>query len=116
VEEESGRTVTPYEHDLILRYAIVGIFVILATAALSITKVIALPVTAGVIFGLVLGPVVDWLVRHGVPQLLAAFIVVLVGVLLLIGSLTVLAVPIASWSDQFPAMLAALRSKLAGVL
>lgn len=116
VEEESGSTVTPYEHDLILRYAIVGIFVIMATAALSITKVIALPVTAGVIFGLVLGPGVDWLVRHGVPQLLAAFIVVLVGVLLLIGALTVLAVPIATWSDQFPAMLAALRSKLAGAL
>lgn len=116
VEEESGSTVTPYEHDLILRYAIVGIFVILATAALSITKVIALPVTAGVIFGLVLGPVVDWLVRHGVPQLLAAFLVVLVGVLLLLGSLTVLAVPIATWIDQFPAMLAGLRSKLSGVL
>ncbi|KFC70902.1 putative permease [Bosea sp. LC85] len=116
VEEDNGRSVTPHEHDLILRYAIVGIFVILATAALSITKVIALPVTAGVIFGLVLGPVVDWLVRHGVPQLLAAFLVVLVGVLLLLGSLTVLAVPIATWIDQFPAMLAGLRSKLAGVL
>lgn len=114
-EETNGSSVTPYEHDLILRYAIVGIFVILATAALSITKVIAMPVTAGVIFGLVLGPVVDWLVRHGMPQLLAAFLVVLLGVLLLLGALTVLAVPIAAWIDQVPAMLEALQSKLVGV-
>lgn len=104
--------VTPREHDLIVRYAIIGIFVVLATAALSITKVIALPVTAGVIFGLVLGPLVDWLVRRKVPQLLAAALVVMLFLGVLIGSLTVLAVPIAAWSDQFPAMLAALKSKL----
>lgn len=112
---EESQGVTPSEHDLILRYAIIGIFVILATAALSLTKVIALPITAGIIFGLVLGPPVDWLVRHGVPQFLAATMVVLLGVALLLGAVTVLAVPIAAWSDQFPAMLAALRAKLSGV-
>ncbi|WP_181832581.1 AI-2E family transporter [Bosea caraganae] len=112
--EDTGE-VTPYEHDLILRYAIVGIFVILATAALYLTRVIALPVTAGVIFGLVLGPSVDWLVRRGVPQLLAAALIVLLGVFVLLSAVTVLAVPIAAWSDQFPAMLAALRAKLSGV-
>jgi predicted PurR-regulated permease PerM len=106
--------VTAYEHDLILRYAIVGIFVILATATLYLTKVIALPITAGIIFGLVLGPVVDWLVRRGVPQHLSAAIVVLLGLAVLMMSITVLAVPIAGWSDQFPAMLAALQHKLAG--
>jgi predicted PurR-regulated permease PerM len=112
---EDDVDVTPYEHDLIVRYAIVGIFVILATAALYLTRVIALPVTAGVIFGLVLGPPVDWLVRHGVPQLLAAALIVLLGVFVLLSAVTMLAVPIAAWSDQFPAMLAALRAKLSGV-
>lgn len=111
--EETHDGVTPYEHDLILRYAIVGIFVILATAALHLTKVIALPVTAGVIFGLVLGPLVDWLVRHGAPQHLAAAIVVLLGLGMLLGAITVLAVPIAGWSDQAPAMMAALEAKMA---
>lgn len=111
--EETHDGVTPYEHDLILRYAIVGIFVILATAALHLTKVIALPVTAGVIFGLVLGPLVDWLVRHGAPQHLAAAIVVLLGLGVLLGAITMLAVPIAGWSDQAPAMMAALEAKLA---
>ncbi len=113
VEDDSD--VTAYEHDLILRYAIIGIFVILATTALSLTKVIALPITAGIIFGLVLGPVVDWLARHGVPQGLAAALVVILGIVVLLGAITVLAVPIAAWSDQLPAMLAALKSKLVGV-
>lgn len=113
VEHDIG--VTPYEHDLILRYAIVGIFVILATAALYLTRTISLPITAGLIFGLVLGPLVDWLVRHGVPQLLAAAVIVLLGVALLLSAVTVLAVPIAAWSDQVPAMLEALRTKLSGV-
>ncbi|WP_204321674.1 hypothetical protein, partial [Streptococcus pneumoniae] len=71
---------------------VVGIFVILATAALNITRVIALPVTAGVILGLVLGPVVDRLVRRGVPQHLAAAIVVLASIGVTLAALSLLAV------------------------
>ncbi|POR50295.1 AI-2E family transporter [Bosea psychrotolerans] len=113
--EEIQDEVTPYEHDLIVRYATVGIFVILATTTLYLTKVIALPVTAGVIFGLVLGPLVDWLVRRGIPQHLAAAMVVLLGLGLILFAITLLAVPIAGWSDQAPAMMAALKAKLASV-
>lgn len=114
VEETTGE-VTPYEHDLILRYAIVGIFIILFTAALYLMKVIAIPVTAGVIFGLVLGPLVDWMVRHHVPQHLAAALVVLLFVAVLMTAVGVLAVPFAAWSDQGPAMMAALKAKLSGL-
>lgn len=115
VEEQASGDVTPYEHDLILRYAIVGIFVILFTAALSMMKVIAIPVTAGVIFGLVLGPLVDWMVRHRVPQHLAAALVVLLFIAVLMIAIGVLAVPVAAWSDQGPAMATALKTKLSGV-
>lgn len=112
VEEQDE--VTPQEHDLILRYAILGIFVILAMAVLSLTKVIALPVTAGVIIGLVLGPLVDGLVRRGVPQHLAAALVVLLFLSLIVLALVLLAVPIAGWSDRFPEMMDALRTKTRG--
>jgi len=115
-ETSSGSEITPQDHDLIVRYAIVGIFVILATASLYLTRVIALPVTAGVIFGLVLGPPVDWMVRRNVPQHLAAALVVLSGVLLLLLLIGTLTVPIAAWSDQFPKMVSALKFKLVGVL
>ena len=107
--------VTPSEHDLIVRYTIIGIFVILATAALYLTRVIALPITAGIIFGLVLGPAVDSLVRRSVPQHLAAAIVVLAFLSVIVSAIMVLAVPVAGWSDQGPAMVAALKSKLAGI-
>jgi len=107
--------VTPYEHDLIVRYAIVGIFVILATASLALTKAVAMPVVAGVIFGLVLGPLVDWLVRYGAPQHAASALVVLLFIGLLLGAIAILAVPVAGWTDQAPAMMQALQTKLARV-
>lgn len=112
---EDNAEVTPSEHDLIVRYAIVGIFVILATASLALTKVIAMPIVAGVIFGLVLGPLVDVLARHRVPQHAAAALVVLFFIGLLLAAIAILAVPVAGWSDQAPAMMAALKTKLAGV-
>lgn len=111
---EELEEVTPQEHDLILRYAIVGIFVILATGVLSVTKVISLPITAGVIIGLVLGPLVDGLVRRNVPQHLAAAIVVLLFLALILTALMLLAVPIAGWSDKFPEMMSALQTKTRG--
>lgn len=112
---DEAEEVTPYEHDLIVRYAIVGIFIILATASLALTKVIAMPVTAGVIFGLVLGPLVDRLARYRVPQHAAAALVVLLFIGVLLGAIAILAVPVAGWSDQAPAMIAALQTKLAGI-
>jgi predicted PurR-regulated permease PerM len=115
-EVAAAGEITPQDHDLILRYAIVGIFIILATAALHLTRVISLPVTAGVIFGLVLGPPVDAMVRRGVPQHLAAGLVVLLGVILLLMLIGTLTVPIAAWSDQVPRMVYALKLKLVGVL
>lgn len=112
---EETEDVTPFEHDVIVRYATVGIFVILATASLALTKAVAMPVLAGVIVGLVLGPLVDWLVRYGAPQHAASALVVLLFIGLLFGAVAILAVPVAGWTDQAPAMMAALQAKLAGV-
>ena len=70
---------------------------------------------AGIIFGLVLGPLVDWLVRRAIPQHLAAAIIVFAGLAIILAAITVLAVPIAGWSDQAPAMMAALKAKLKDV-
>ncbi|HEV2556578.1 MAG TPA: AI-2E family transporter [Bosea sp. (in: a-proteobacteria)] len=113
--EDLDEDVTPSEHDLIVRYTIIGIFVILTTAALHLTQAITLPITAGVIFGLVLGPAVDWMVRRNVPQHLAAAIVVLLFLGVIASAIMVLAVPMAGWSDKAPAMMTALQTKLAGV-
>lgn len=88
------------DHDPILRYATLGIFVILAKAALAIARPIALPVTAGVVLGIVLGPMTDRIVRLGVPSPLAAGVVVLTVASALIGLLVLLATPLAMGIDQ----------------
>jgi predicted PurR-regulated permease PerM len=102
------------DHDPILRYATVGIFVIMATAALAIARPVALPVTAGIVFGLVLGPVSDALVRRGLPHAAAAGIVVLTGIVLLMGLFAILAAPVAMGADQIPAIIDTLRAKFDG--
>jgi predicted PurR-regulated permease PerM len=115
VELEDSTELTEHEHDLVLRYALVGVFLIHLFAVLWLTKVIALPLVAGVILGLVLGPAVDRLARWGVPQGLAAALMVLAGILFFTAIATVLAAPLALWFDSLPGIFAALRARLSGL-
>lgn len=107
---------TPQEHDLILRYSIVGIFVLMALAALWLAAAIAIPLAAGIIFGLVLGPVVDRLMRLGLPQGLASALVVLTGLLVVVLLIGIFAAPIAIWNDELPAITKALQARLAELI
>lgn len=104
------------DHDPILRYATLGIFIILATAALAIARPIALPVTAGIVLGIVLGPGTDRLVRYGLPSPLAAGVVVVTVASALIGLMVLLAAPLAMGIDQLPSIIATLRAKFDGLL
>ncbi len=103
------------DHDPVLRYSVLGIFLIFATAALAIARPVALPVTAGIVFGVVLGPLTDRLIRKGLPAPAAAGLVVVVGGLALISIFGMLAAPVAMGIDQLPAILATLRTKLDGL-
>lgn len=105
-----------HDHDLILRYAVVGIFVILGTAALYVSKTIMMPVLSGMILGLVLGPVVDRLVRLGLPQSAASGLLVVSAMMALGTAVSLLAAPFALWSDKLPSMLAALKDRLSGLM
>lgn len=104
------------DQDLIVRYCLVGIFTILVIAALYLAKSVAMPITAGVIFGLILGPATDRLVKVGLPQGLAAAVVVLLGMLLAVLLAAALAAPLAIWSDQLPRIVEALRLRLSGLM
>jgi predicted PurR-regulated permease PerM len=103
------------DHYPVLRYSVLGIFLILATAALAIARPVALPVAAGIVFGIVLGPVTDRLIRKGLPAAAAAGVVVIVAALALITIFGLLAAPVAMGIDQLPAILATLRAKLDGL-
>lgn len=110
-EDHSSGSLGPQDHDLVVRYALVGISVILLLTALSVAKAIAVPLTAGMIFGLVLGPVVDKLMRLGLPQAAAAALVLIIGVVLMVIVVGIFAAPFAIWSDQLPGILAALKNR-----
>ena len=101
-------------HDPMVRYATLGIFLILLIASLKIAQVVALPVTAGIILGLVLGPLADSISNRGVPRGLTAALIVISFVTLVLAAAGSLAVPVAVWSDQIPAMIGILRSKITG--
>jgi predicted PurR-regulated permease PerM len=102
--------------DPMVRYAVIGIFLIMATAALSIARSVALPVVAGAIFGLVLGPLVDRMVRHNIPQGLAAGLLVGTGTLLMALMVTIFAAPFAIWSDRLPGYVMAIKDRLSWVM
>jgi predicted PurR-regulated permease PerM len=103
------------DHDMVLRYALIGIFVIMATASLSVARAVAMPVVGGLIFGFVFGPLVDRMVRFGLPQGLAAGLIVAAGVLIMLVMFGIFAAPFAIWSDRLPGIISALRNRLSDV-
>jgi predicted PurR-regulated permease PerM len=103
------------EQDYVLRYATIGIFFILMIGALKISQPIALPVVAGLLLGLVMGPLADRMSNWGVPRALVAALLALIFVASILAIVGALAVPVALLSDQIPAMVNILRSKIAGI-
>jgi predicted PurR-regulated permease PerM len=104
------------DHDMIARYAVVGIFTMMAVGALWHAKVIAMPLVAGSLLGVVLGPLVDRLVRFGVPQTVAAAMLLLGVFSVALAIMALIAAPIALWADQLPGMAQLVRKKLAVLL
>jgi predicted PurR-regulated permease PerM len=111
VHEEAFEPLSQYHHDLIVRYCLLGIFILMAVGTLYVTKVVTLPLATGILFGMVLGPVVDTMAMRGLPQQAAAALIVAVIVAGMVSAAALLALPVASWSDQIPAMLRAIQAK-----
>jgi predicted PurR-regulated permease PerM len=103
-------------HDVVVRYAVVSICLILTMGALSLAKAIAVPLIAGLIFGFVLGPMVDRLMRLGMPQNAAAIFVVVLGVLFMMLIIGIFAAPFAIWSDQLPGIFMALQLRFSDLI
>ncbi len=103
------------DHDIVVRYAILGIFMMMCVGALWLTKTISMPLVAGTMLGLVMGPVVDRLVRLGMPQTGAALLLSLAVFLIFIVIVALVAAPIAIWADQLPGLVSAMRAKLSGL-
>lgn len=95
----------------IARFAIIGIFLFVVVVALSLGKAIALPLAAGAILGLILGPTADRLRSYGVPGWVtyAGILIILVS-----GITTVLLAvypTLVDWVVRAPELLTTLQQK-----
>jgi predicted PurR-regulated permease PerM len=104
------------DHDMVVRYAIVGIFLLMLVGALWHAKPIAMPLVAGSLLGLMLGPVIDRMVRAGIPQTVSATLLVMSVAMAALALLFLMAAPIALWADQLPGIVQVIRRKLAGMM
>jgi predicted PurR-regulated permease PerM len=102
----------PFSFDTLTRAAGIGIFVIAFLFAIWAAASIVVPVTAAVVLGLALGPLVDAMTRRGVPAMLAAAIIVVGGLVVLHLAVAIFALPLLGWIDRTPEIIAAMRDKL----
>lgn len=103
----------PFSFDTLSRAAGIGIFIVAFLFAIWAAAAIVVPITMALVLGLAMGPLVDWLMKRGVPSFLAAGILVL-GVLLVAHlALAAFALPLIAWIDRAPEIVTTMRDKLA---
>lgn len=95
-----------------VRFAAVGIFVVLLIALLGYASDVFVPITAALIFGLLLGPIQARLERAGVPAMVASFIILCGVVGASIVGVRLLVIPFETWYDRLPEMWRAIRVEL----
>ena len=92
--------------------AVIGIFIILAGVCLYLCRPILLPVSAAMVIGLTLAPIVKVAQRFGIPSWLAA---VTLAVLMLVAvgvAAMLLAAPVSEWIGRAPEIGASVKQKL----
>lgn len=95
------------------QYAAVGIFGILAIAAIDLARPVLLPAVSGLVIGLMLGPLASRASRLGVPAVVTSLL--LLGLVIVIFYLVIvlLAAPVVEWIGKAPEVGSLLRQKLA---
>ncbi|WP_181700274.1 AI-2E family transporter [Chthonobacter albigriseus] len=105
----------PVDGVALARTAIIGLFVIALTAAVYVAAPLVVPVTLALVFGMVLGPVCDRMIRRGLPPFAAAALIVVAGIAAVHGLVAAFAYPTLEWLDRAPEIWDAMREKLAPV-
>lgn len=95
-----------------MTWPLVGMFILLAIAALKIGSALVLPIVVSVLFAFLLGAPVRWLRRHGIKEGIGAGIVVFGTVAALGISIYFLSGPASEWLERAPQSLAQAERKL----
>ncbi|WP_051631078.1 AI-2E family transporter [Afifella pfennigii] len=93
-------------------WALIGLFLIAAVAALYLAKGFFLPVVLAFLFALTLSPVVRFLARRRVPEWLSAGVLVASAFLALLLGSYFLSAPIGEWIDRAPSIVRELERKV----
>lgn len=102
----------PFSFDTLSRSAGIGIFIVAFFFAIWAAAAVVVPTTAAIVLGLALGPLVDWLMKRGVPAYAAAAILVLAVLLVVHLTIAIFALPLVAWIDRAPEIVATMRDKL----
>lgn len=92
--------------------AVIGIFVILLIAALSLARPLLLPVACSFIVGLMLGPLSTQAERYRVPNVLSALLLWLLVVVVFYGLIILLSTPVVEWIGKAPEIGETIKAKL----
>ena len=94
------------------QFAVVGIFLILLIAALSMARPVLLPVTAAFVVTMMLGPLSVQADRHKVPKVVTAIVLWLLVVGMFYGLIMLLAAPVVDWVGKAPEISRNIQDKL----
>ncbi len=94
------------------QYAILGIFLILLIAALSLARPVLLPVTAAFVVTMMLGPLSLRADRHRVPKVVTAIVLWLLVAGVFYGLIMLLSAPVVDWINKAPAIARSIHDKL----
>lgn len=100
-------------------FAIVGLFIMATIVTLEWAAYFMVPLTAAIVVGLTLGPLIDRLERAGFPPYLAGLAIIAAIALFLYGLFMAFAIPLQEWSIRVPEVLSRLReaaSRIGGTL
>ena len=99
--------------DITLKAGLIGMFLLMVTAALYFGRDFLLPVSLAFLFALVLSPVVRTLKRQGIPEWMTAILLVIALGSGIAGGIYYLSGPISEWIDDAPTIGREVRSKFA---
>lgn len=108
-EAEGGGVRRPWTNAA--NVAVVGLFVIALAAVLHLGRDVLAPTVAGLLVGLTVAPIVDWMHRRGIPPALSSAMITLAIVATAAGAIVAMAVPIETWSSRIPEISAELESE-----
>ncbi len=94
------------------QFAVLGIFLILLVAALSLARPVLLPVAAAFVVTMMLGPLSAWADRHRVPKAVTALVLWLLVAGVFYGLIMLLSSPVVDWIGKAPEIGRSIQDKL----